>query len=265
MADINGNKENKSNPQSADAKKRESSQQQQARQQAEQLAQQQAYAQQQAEQFAQQQAYVRQQAEQLAQQQAYAQQQADQLAKQQAYAQQQADQLAQQQAYAQQQAQQYARQQAETLNRSAEELAKALKSAEDYKRKWYSVSAEYENYRKRMATATSQAYADGKAEAILKLLPVADNFGYAYDGAGDEKTRAGIEKIIKNFNNILLSLGVEEVPVAVGDNFDESVMEAIMNAPCGEGEEANKVSAVLKKGYKRDGKIIRFAQVAVKV
>lgn len=161
--------------------------------------------------------------------------------------------------------QQQAKQQAESLKNSSDELAKALQAAEDYKRKWYAVSAEYDNYRKRMATATSQAYADGKAEAILKLLPVADNFGYAYGGASDEKTKAGIEKIIKNFNNILLSLGVEEVHVAVGDDFDESVMEAVMNAPCGEGEEANKVSAVLKKGYKRDGKVIRFAQVAVKV
>lgn len=59
------------------------------------------------------------------------------------------------------------------------ELEKAQALAEDYKRKWYSVSAEYDNYRKRTAAQASQAYADGKAEAILKLLPVADTFGYA--------------------------------------------------------------------------------------
>jgi len=153
----------------------------------------------------------------------------------------------------------------EQIKKPEDELAKALQAADDYKRKWYSVSAEYDNYRKRTATATSQAYADGKAEAILKLLPVADTFGYAYDGASDEKTKTGIDKIIKNFNNILLSLGVEEVPVAVGDNFDESVMEAVMNAPCADGQEANKVSAVLKKGYRQGGKMIRFAQVAVTV
>ena len=146
-----------------------------------------------------------------------------------------------------------------------DELSKALLAAEDYKRKWYAVSAEYDNYRKRMAVATSQAYADGKSEAILKLLPVADTFGYAYDGASDEKTKTGIDKIIKNFNNILLSLGVEEVAIAVGDDFDESVMEAVMNAPCQEGEAPNKVSAVLKKGYKQGDKVIRFAQVAVTV
>ena len=50
------------------------------------------------------------------------------------------------------------------------EAEKLAALAEDYKRKWYSVSAEYDNYRKRNAAAVSKAYADGAAEAILKLL-----------------------------------------------------------------------------------------------
>lgn len=146
-----------------------------------------------------------------------------------------------------------------------DELEKALAAAEDYKRKWYAVAAEYDNYRKRNQTAVAQAYADGKAEAVLKLVPVADTFGYAYDGASDEKTRAGIDKIIKNFNTILSSLGVEEIPLSAGDPFDESVAEAVMNSPCGEGEQPNTVKQVLKKGYMQGGKVIRFAQVIVTI
>jgi molecular chaperone GrpE len=111
----------------------------------------------------------------------------------------------------------------------------------------------------------SQAFADGKAEAILKLLPVSDTFGYAYDGASDEKTKAGIDKIIKNFNNILRSLGVEEVQINAGDPFDEGLAEAIMNVPCGDGEKPNCVKQVLKKGYKQGEKVIRFAQVVVTI
>ena len=143
------------------------------------------------------------------------------------------------------------------------ELEKALAAAEDYKRKWYSVSAEYDNFRKRNQSAVSQAYAEGRAEAILKLLPVSDNFGYALDGASDEKTKQGIEKIIKSFNTILASLDVEEIALNVGDPFDASVAEAIMNVPAGEGEQPNTVNRVLKKGYKQGGKVIRFAQVIV--
>ncbi len=154
------------------------------------------------------------------------------------------------------------------LSRTAElekQLEEEKAKAEDYKRKWYAVAAEYDNYRKRTQAQAATAYQDGKSEAVLKLLPVADTFGYAYDGAADEKTRTGIDKIIKNFNNILLSLGVEEVVVNAGDKFDEAVMEAIMNAPCGDGEEPNTVKQVLKKGYRQGGKVIRFAQVIVTV
>jgi len=146
------------------------------------------------------------------------------------------------------------------------ELEKANALAEDYKRKWYSVSAEYDNYRKRNQAAVSKAYADGAAEAVLKLLPVADNFGYALDGATDEKTKAGIDKVIKSFANILASLGIEEIPVEAGADFDEAVMEAVLNFPCEDGELPNKVKQVLKKGYKaKDGKVIRYAQVAVTI
>jgi len=150
-------------------------------------------------------------------------------------------------------------------DKMAKQLEEAQALAEDYKRKWYSVSAEYDNYRKRNASAVSQAYAEGKAEAVLKLLPVADTFGYAYDGATDEKTKAGIDKIIKNFNNILSSFGIEEIPLATGDKFDENVAEAIMSMPCEDGEDANVVKQILKKGYKQGDKVIRFAQVIVTV
>ncbi len=100
----------------------------------------------------------------------------------------------------------------------------------------------------------------------MKLLPVADNFGYALSSASDEKTRSGIDKVIKSFLNILSSLGIEEIEVEAGAPFDESVMEAVLNFPCGEGEASNTVKQVLKKGYKtKDGKVIRYVQVAVTV
>lgn len=145
------------------------------------------------------------------------------------------------------------------------ELEKAQALAEDYKRKWYSVSAEYDNFRKRNAAAVSKAYADGASDAVLKLLPVADNFGYALDSAQDEKTKAGIDKVIKSFNTILSSLGVEEIAVEAGAAFDENSMEAVMNSPCDEGEQPNTVKFVLKKGYRKGDKVIRFAQVSVTV
>lgn len=151
----------------------------------------------------------------------------------------------------------------ETGEAEVSELEKAQALAEDYKRKWYAVSAEYDNYRKRNAMGLSRAYADGVAEAVVKLLPVADNFGYALDSAADEKTRAGIDKVIKSFKSILSSMGVEEIPLEAGDDFDESVAEAVMNFPAEEDEKPNTVKQVIKKGYRSGEKVIRFAQVSV--
>lgn len=153
----------------------------------------------------------------------------------------------------------------EELIKQPSELEKALAYAEDCKRKWYSVAAEYDNYRKRNAQAVSRAYNDGVSDAVLKLLPVADNFGYALDSASDEKTKTGIDKVIKQFKTILSSFGIEEIPLSAGDVFDESVAEAIMNFPCEEGEQPNTVKQVLKKGYRNKDKIIRFAQVTVTI
>ena len=145
------------------------------------------------------------------------------------------------------------------------ELEKLTALAEDYKRKWYAVSAEYDNFRKRNAQAVARSYQDGVADAILKLLPVADTFGYALDSAQDEKTKAGIDKVIKSFNTILGSLGVEEIAINVGDEFDESIAAAVLNFPCEQGEKPNTVKQVLKKGYKSGDRVIRFAQVAVTI
>ena len=91
------------------------------------------------------------------------------------------------------------------------------------------------------------------------------NFGYALDSASDEKTRTGIDKVIKSFLAILSSLGVEQIDVKVGDDFDESVMEAVLDFPCEEGEKPSTVKQILKKGYKSGDKVIRFCQVAVTV
>ena len=153
----------------------------------------------------------------------------------------------------------------EQVTQSSGEADEAWAAADDYKRKWYAVTAEYENFRKRNAAAVSNAYRDGAFETVLKLLPVADNFGYALDSAKDEKTREGIDKIIKSFNTILSSMGIEEVVILPGDPFDETIAEAIVNYPCEDGENPNTIKFVMKKGYKSGDKMVRYAQVAVTV
>ena len=79
--------------------------------------------------------------------------------------------------------------QAETSAAAESETETLRREAEDFKRKWYSVTAEYENYRKRTASTRSQAYAEGRADVVKGLFPIADNLELAIASCTEEKTK----------------------------------------------------------------------------
>lgn len=142
------------------------------------------------------------------------------------------------------------------------ELAKALELAEENKRKWYSVTAEYDNYRKRTASTRSQAYTEGRSDVVVKLFPIADSLDRALASCADEKTRQGIAMVIKDFENLLSEEKIEVI-APVGEPFDASRCEAILAVDPKEGEESGIVREVYAKGYEQNGKVLRFAQVLV--
>ena len=61
------------------------------------------------------------------------------------------------------------------LSKKQEELEKALAEAEENKRKWYAVTAEYENYRRRTQNMAAQRYQEGRNDVIASLFPIGDN------------------------------------------------------------------------------------------
>ncbi len=141
-------------------------------------------------------------------------------------------------------------------------LQKALAEAEDFKRKWYLVTAEYENYRRRTANTAAQRYAEGRADVVKGLFPIADNLGRALDSCKDDATRKGIEMVVKAFEKLLAD---EKITVIdpVGQPFDADKCEAIMAVDPAEGEESGTVRSVYLKGYEQNGRVLRFAQVIV--
>ena len=143
-----------------------------------------------------------------------------------------------------------------------EEVDKALAEAEESKRKWYAVTAEYENYRRRTQNQAAQRYADGRNDVISSLFPIGDNLSRALDACADEKTKQGVEMVLAAFNKVLESEGVEEIN-PVGQPFDATYAEAIMAMPAEDGEESGIVKQVYVKGYKKGDKVLRYAQVIV--
>ena len=143
-----------------------------------------------------------------------------------------------------------------------EELDKALAEAEESKRKWYAVTAEYENYRRRTQNQSAQRYADGRNDVIAALFPIGDNLERAMASCTDENTKQGLDMILKTYKKVLEGEGVEEID-PVGQPFDAAVAEAIMAMPCADGEESGIVKQVYVKGYKKGDKILRYAKVIV--
>ena len=139
-------------------------------------------------------------------------------------------------------------------------VALAQSKMEEYKDTLQRVQAEFDNYRKRNAEAVKQARAEGVNETILQMLPVLDTVEIAIGMINDEATKAGVELIRKKFAEVFSHYGVEEIE-AEGAEFDPAIHNAVMQVE--DAENAGKVVEVLRKGYRRNGKVIRYAMVKV--
>jgi molecular chaperone GrpE len=134
--------------------------------------------------------------------------------------------------------------------------------ADEFKDKWMRNVAEFDNYKKRNAKLWGDAFNEGIASVIVKILPVGDNLDWALTIGLDEKTEEGIRGIQRKFKETLESLEVEEIN-PVGEVFDPNVAEAVMQVEGAEGEEPDTVKQVFQKGYRKKEKIIRYAKVSV--
>lgn len=145
---------------------------------------------------------------------------------------------------------------------SQKEIEKWQAEAEENKRKWYAVTAEYENYRRRTQTQSATRYQEGRNDVVASTFPIGDNLERALASCTDENTKQGLEMILKSFKKVLEGEGVEEID-PTGKPFDANEAEAIMAMPAEEGEESGIVKQVYLKGYKKGDKILRYAQVVV--
>jgi len=151
---------------------------------------------------------------------------------------------------------------AKELDALKEQFNKAVGDAQANKDSWYRCAAEFENFKKRNSELRQTAYFDGKKDAITSLVVIGDSVDRALSVELDDKTREGVMLIKRQFSETLTALGVEEID-PLGKVFDPSVAEAIAMVACAEGEESGFVKTVFKKGYKLNGKMLRYAQVIV--
>ena len=124
------------------------------------------------------------------------------------------------------------------------------------------LAADYDNFRKRTLKEKEQSYANGKADAVEKLLPVYDNLERALNQpTEDEAYKKGVEMTMTQLVSIFTSLGVE-IFGAEGEAFDPNIHNAVMHTE-EEGVAENTITQVFQKGFKMGEKIVRFAMVQV--
>jgi molecular chaperone GrpE len=126
--------------------------------------------------------------------------------------------------------------------------------------------AEFENYRRRVDRERSEAYTRARAEVLLELLPVIDNFERALaslenSGGDADSLRHGVELIHKQFKDALAKFGLEPVE-SVGQTFDPHVHEAVTIEPTDKHKE-NTVIEEFQRGYRLGEKLLRPAKVKV--
>jgi len=144
-----------------------------------------------------------------------------------------------------------------------EQLTKDLAVEKD---KFLRLFAEFENYKRRTAKERMELFKTANQEVLQALLPVMDDFDRALTEikkTDDNILIQGVELIQEKLKSTLISKGLEEVEVKIGDIFNADFAEAITQIPAPSPNLKGKIVDVIEKGYKLGDKIIRFPKVVI--
>ena len=131
--------------------------------------------------------------------------------------------------------------------------------------KYLRLFSEFDNFRKRTAKEKLDLTVTASENVIKEILPVLDDFERALQNMeknGNETDLQGVTLIFNKLKDTLKKKGLEEIE-AMGVEFNTDEHEALTMIPAPEEDKKGKVLDVIQKGYKLNGKVIRFARVVV--
>jgi len=151
---------------------------------------------------------------------------------------------------------------------SLEERLRAMEArAEENYDRVLRITAEFENYKKRMERETNDFRKFANESLIKDILPIVDNLERALeipDGNNEKALQAmreGVQMTLKGLLNSLEKFGV--VPIESLDKpFDPNFHQAVMQKES-EGHSENMVSEEFQKGYMMRDRLLRPAMVVV--
>ena len=131
--------------------------------------------------------------------------------------------------------------------------------------KYLRLASEFDNHRKRTAKEKLEMSATAAENVIKDILPVLDDFERALQNMeknGNEADLQGVTLIFNKLKTVLKNKGLEEIE-AMDAEFNTDEHEALTMIPAPDEDKKGKVLDVIQKGYKLNGKVIRFARVVV--
>ena len=149
-------------------------------------------------------------------------------------------------------------------------LADALADAAEQKDHFFRVSAEFENYKKRMMREKATAMKYAGEPFLREILPTIDNLeraiaqGEAKDVNAEQGLASLLEGVQLTLKSLVSTLGKFEVaPVeSVGQAFDPTSHEALTMEPSDTVPE-NHILSEFEKGYQYKDRLLRAAKVIV--
>lgn len=148
-----------------------------------------------------------------------------------------------------------------TLEQIIEDYEAELAEKED---RYLRLVADFDNYKKRNARLYESISQAAKENIIIPILDVVDNYERALmssDKSDFDSFRRGTELIYQQLQDFLSKEGIERIK-AVGEPFNPNLHEAVMQVESDDYGEGFIVQEMLR-GYKLNGKVIRFSKVMV--
>jgi len=135
----------------------------------------------------------------------------------------------------------------------------------EYKQKLLRLQADFDNYRKRSEDEQDQIRQNAKAESLLEIVPVLDNFERSLKHIPKESKNSdwiqGITYIHKQLQDVLSSEGLEKINT-LDTKFDPNFHEAI-SYESSKKHSKDQIIEEIESGYKFGDQIIKPAKVRV--
>lgn len=129
------------------------------------------------------------------------------------------------------------------------------------------LQAEFDNYKRRLEKERGSWIEAAQDTVLVDMLPILDDMERALaelrakEVSPEAATHVfGFELITKGIRKILKKYDIEEIPLST--TFDPQLYEAVMQVPS-PAHASGEVVAILQKGYTRQGRVLRPAQVSV--